>query len=197
MATDHKTEIEKRDEQIRVLQELLKRFENQLSMAMYAVDKYRGELEKLKGETPATTTISETMRLDWDRRARENPRYFIKTGLLDRTEAEFAGSGLDDLNKTLLPDMPTICGTLNPSDMRMLEIGCGTGRITEHLAKIFGEVYGVDVSPEMIGIARERLKQIGNVHLAVNNGSDLTLSSNEFFDFCFSFPVFQQIQIHA
>jgi len=35
--------------------------------------------------------------------------------------------------------------------MRVLEIGCGAGRLTRALAKLFGEVHGVDVSGEMVG----------------------------------------------
>ena len=193
MIADGPAEIEKKDEQIRVLRELLRRFEAQLSLSMYAVDKYRSELEKLRGERPANPTVCETMRLDWDRRARENPRYFVKTGLLDQKEEEFTGSGWDDLSKIVLPDISTICGTLRPSDMRILEIGCGIGRMTKHLAAIFGEVYGVDVSPEMIKIARRRLNGMRNVHLVVNNGSDLTVFPDDFFDFCLSFLVFQHI----
>jgi SAM-dependent methyltransferase len=191
MATDYKIETEKRDEQIKVLQELLRRFENQLSMAMHTVDKYRGELERLRGERPPSSSLSETMMSDWDRRAKENARYFVKTGLLDQTDEEFSRSGLDDFNAVVLPDMPLICRALKPSDMRMLEIGCGIGRMTKWFAKTFGEVYGVDVSPEMVRIGRERLKGMEGVHLLVNNGSDLTLFPDEFFDFCFSYLVFQ------
>ncbi len=36
----------------------------------------------------------------------------------------------------------------------VLEVGCGTGRITEHLHQLGMDVSGVDLSPEMLGIAR-------------------------------------------
>ena len=44
-----------------------------------------------------------------------------------------------------------------------LEIGCGLGRMTRHLAGIFGEVYATDVSAEMIRGACARLGHLGNV----------------------------------
>jgi ubiquinone/menaquinone biosynthesis C-methylase UbiE len=38
-----------------------------------------------------------------------------------------------------------------------LEVGCGAGRITKHLAHSFALVYAVDVSPGMISYATERI----------------------------------------
>jgi ubiquinone/menaquinone biosynthesis C-methylase UbiE len=38
----------------------------------------------------------------------------------------------------------------------MLEIGYGIGRMTRHLASIFGEVHGVDVAPTMCRWAERR-----------------------------------------
>src|SRR5262249_17787133 len=73
------------------------------------------------------------------------------------------------------------------------EIGCGAGRLTKALAAIFGEVHGVDVSPEMIRLGREKLAGISNVHLHVNNGVDLSVLPSVPFDFAFSFIVFQHI----
>jgi SAM-dependent methyltransferase len=51
-----------------------------------------------------------------------------------------------------------------------LEIGCGVGRMTEHLAAGWPQVIGVDVSPAMIERARERLAGRDNVELRVSDG---------------------------
>ena len=40
--------------------------------------------------------------------------------------------------------------------MRVLEIGCGAGRLTRALANFFGEVHAVDISGEMVAQARKR-----------------------------------------
>jgi ubiquinone/menaquinone biosynthesis C-methylase UbiE len=77
--------------------------------------------------------------------------------------------------------------------MRILEIGCGAGRMTLPLSHTFGQVDAVDISPEMIARAQEALRDRKNVHLHVNNGADLSLFPDEHFDFVFSAIVFQHI----
>ncbi|MCL6546635.1 MAG: class I SAM-dependent methyltransferase [Bryobacteraceae bacterium] len=79
--------------------------------------------------------------------------------------------------------------------MRVLEIGCGIGRMTLALAEVFGEVYGVDVSGEMIRRARALAEAAGikNVRFYKNNGMDLKVLRRVKFDFAFSYIVFQHI----
>ena len=50
--------------------------------------------------------------------------------------------------------MINICQGKDPKQMRVLEIGCGAGRVTRALASVFGEVYAVDISGEMVRQAR-------------------------------------------
>jgi SAM-dependent methyltransferase len=45
----------------------------------------------------------------------------------------------------------------DPSGQRVLDFGCGTGRLSEWLTDRGAEVLGVDASPEMIAAARERV----------------------------------------
>lgn len=45
--------------------------------------------------------------------------------------------------------------------MDILDVGCGTGLYTAELAAVGTTVTGVDISPEMLAIARERTKQFG------------------------------------
>lgn len=77
--------------------------------------------------------------------------------------------------------------------MRVLEIGCGAGRLTRALSNIFGEVHGVDVSGEMVAQARKALADRPSVHLYQNNGCDLTVIPEVPFDFAYSAIVFQHI----
>lgn len=53
-----------------------------------------------------------------------------------------------------------------------LEIGCGAGRFTMHLAQVFENVHAVDVSENMIEYARTRL-DLANVKFAVIDGVHL------------------------
>jgi cyclopropane fatty-acyl-phospholipid synthase-like methyltransferase len=77
--------------------------------------------------------------------------------------------------------------------MRVLEIGCGAGRITRALAKLFGEVHAVDVSGEMVSRARHALADHTNAYVYQNNGKDLSILPPGPYDFAFSMIVFQHI----
>ena len=133
------------------------------------------------------------MRGEWDRRARENARYFVNTARSDWTDEEFFASGERTVAEEILTDMTNICQGRDPKRMRVLEIGCGAGRVTRALAGIFGEVYAVDVSGEMVRQARTALAGLDNVHVEQNNGRDLRVLGNIRVDFAFSSIVFQHI----
>ncbi len=66
---------------------------------------------------------------------------------------------------------------------KVLEIGCGIGTLTSLLGKYLmkGNVHAVDISPESIKIARQRLKKFSHVSFSVSDMSDF--SSQMKFDF--------------
>src|SRR5258708_8892028 len=92
----------------------------------------------------------EKMRTDWDERARENARYYVSTGKKDWTDEEFFRSGEQTVAEEILTDMINICQSKDPRQMRVLEIGCGAGRITRALSGLFGEVPAVVVPGRMV-----------------------------------------------
>ena len=55
----------------------------------------------------------------------------------------------------------------------VLEIGCGIGRVGKQLAPQCGRWIGCDVSPHMLKIAAERLREFDNVELVEISGYDL------------------------
>ncbi|MEK7166087.1 MAG: methyltransferase domain-containing protein [Patescibacteria group bacterium] len=55
---------------------------------------------------------------------------------------------------------------------KALDFGCGVGRMTQHLAHYFREVYGVDISAGMIGLAKKYNKQGARCHYLVNGIPD-------------------------
>jgi SAM-dependent methyltransferase len=135
----------------------------------------------------------EQMRRDWDERARENARYYVNTEREDWTDEQFFASGERTVAEEILTDMINICQGKDPKEMKVLEIGCGAGRVTRALAGLFGEVYGVDISGEMIARAKHALAGFPNAHLYQNSGSDLAVLGNVEIDFAFSSIVFQHI----
>jgi SAM-dependent methyltransferase len=141
--------------------------------------------------------LLEKMRRDWDERARQNARYYVATGKADWTDEEFFRSGESHVREQILNDMINICQGRNPAEMRVLEIGCGAGRVTRALAQVFGRVDGVDVSGEMVKRAREALQEFPNARAHQNNGADLAMFGDSEFDFAFSSIVFQHIPSKA
>ena len=99
----------------------------------------------------------ELMRRDWDRRAKENARYYVDTSRKDWSDDEFFASGELAISQDILTDTTNICQGKDPAAMRVLEIGCGAGRLTRALSKVFGEVHAVDVSEIGRASCRERV----------------------------------------
>jgi len=135
----------------------------------------------------------ERMRQEWDERARENARHYVATGQAEWTDEEFSQSGERAVAEQILNDMTNICQGTDPRDMKVLEIGCGAGRITGALAKLFGEIYAVDISGEMVAQAKRALSHLPNVRIYQNNGADLAVLGDVRIDFAFSCIVFQHI----
>jgi SAM-dependent methyltransferase len=133
------------------------------------------------------------MRSDWDARALENARYYVATGQTDWTDEDFFATGEQTIAGDILTDMGNVCQGKSPDSMRVLEIGCGVGRLTRALANLFGEVHAVDVSGEMIKRARLALIDRPNAHVYHNNGCDLAVVPAVEFDFAYSNIVFQHI----
>lgn len=143
----------------------------------------------------------EKMRRDWDDRARENARYYVNTERDDWTDEQFIASGERTIAEEILTDMGNICQGKDPKQMRVLEIGCGAGRVTRALAGVFGEVYAVDISGEMIARATRFLADRPHAHPFQNNGADLTVLNPHVADgscdFAFSTIVFQHIPSYS
>ena len=148
------------------------------------------------------------MRRDWDRRARENARHFVLTGQSQWSDQEFYESGETTMREDILGDLTNICQGREPKQMRVLEIGCGAGRITRAFANFFGAVCCVDISREMVRQARKAVAGFPNARVLRNNGKDLGVlrpswwqrrrgGTIPLFDFAFSCMVFQHIPSRA
>ncbi len=132
------------------------------------------------------------MRADWDARAREDAHYYVAFGRRDQDEAEFLGTAADVLRE-LEKELKRFPASQPPSARSALEIGCGPGRLIRPMSRHFGEIHGIDVSPEMIAHACARLADLPTAHLHATTGSDLSLFPDNHFDFVYSYAVFQHI----
>ncbi len=125
------------------------------------------------------------MRRDWDRRARSDAQRFIACGHAE-SDDQFWASGRRDLEAIVLRSL--VLG----ARARVLEIGCGMGRLLRPLAERVESAWGVDISPEMIAKAKEALSGVRNAEVALTNG-DLRQFRDATFDLVYSFIVFQHI----
>jgi SAM-dependent methyltransferase len=75
---------------------------------------------------------------------------------------------------------------------RVVEIGCGAGRLTKEMAATFAEVIGVDVSEGMLAVARSHVSE-ANVDLRLGDGLALPVETASA-DGVFSTHVFQHFE---
>jgi SAM-dependent methyltransferase len=127
------------------------------------------------------------MRADWNARAGEDANYYVAFGRREQEQEEFFSTGADVV-RDLESQLPRL-----RHRSAALEIGCGPGRLMRPMSRHFAEIHGVDVSDEMIRLARERLRDTPNAHTYHGSGSSLELFPDNHFDFVYSYAVFQHI----
>ncbi len=147
----------------------------------------------MQPKVPSNSAIASRMEQDWDARARENAEFYIATGNERWSPEDFFRGGKINVENDILADPQLIRGDGEFSRMRVLEIGCGAGRMTRAMAEAFAEVHAVDISAEMIALATRNLSDLRNVFLHKNNGVDLSGLPSRSCDLAFSFIVFQHI----
>lgn len=131
------------------------------------------------------------MRSFWDRRASEDAFYFVDNRLKYGRRPDmrrFWSEGQRDLDRLLgLLEL-----TVRPTDV-VVEIGCGVGRLTRHLAARAAEVVAIDVSGRMLAIARKQNPGLPNVRWLLGDGQSLVGVEDASADLCLSTVVFQHI----
>ena len=146
-------------------------------------------------EIEPNTPVDIKMKKEWNERTKMNPLFVIATDHSE-TEEDYWNSGIDECNDILginTERYQKIIENKDTSSMNVLEIGCGIGRILIPMRKIFGNVTGIDISSEMVQLGQKYVSDIPNCSIVENNGTDLAEFSDNSFDFCYSFIVFQHI----
>ena len=131
--------------------------------------------------------IHDQMRAEWNERAREDANYFVAFGRREQDDEEFFATAADVVRE-LEFELKRL-----PERKRALEIGCGPGRLLRPMSRYFEEIHGIDVSDEMIARARQKLRGVPHAHAHHASGSDLSLFGDGYFDFVYSYAVFQHI----
>jgi len=135
------------------------------------------------------------MRADWNARARADAHFYVAFAAPEQSEEDFRSTAAE-----VVPAIERELVRLPPAGggvRRGLEIGCGPGRLMLPMSRHFSEIHGVDVSDEMIALAGERLRDCPAAQVHVTSGADLAIFADDYFDFVYSFIVFQHIPERA
>lgn len=130
------------------------------------------------------------MRRFWDERAREDAFFFVDDRLTYRRPdlASFWRGGEEALDGLL-----AACGVDLHGGEDVVEVGCGAGRMTRAIAGRARSVRAIDVSSEMLDVARRMNPQLENVAWLHGDGTTLAGVDSASADACVSHVVFQHI----
>ncbi len=127
------------------------------------------------------------MKRDWDQRARHHARFWIATENY-QTEEVFAQSGQDTAQALL----EALNGLYRPS-WKVLDIGCGIGRVLKPLAEHFHVLVGVDVASTMIAQSKAWLSEYPHITTFDTSGVDLRDFEHDSFNLVYSYVAFQHM----
>ena len=122
----------------------------------------------------------------WQDRAKNDENYSSVIDPNDKSglKAAYAKIVQEKAFKSLIKE-------INPGE-KVLDFGCGTGRILEYDLFLNVDYYGVDISPNMIEKAQQKWKNRPHTDFRVYNGSLLPFE-HETFEYVISTWVFQHI----
>jgi SAM-dependent methyltransferase len=130
------------------------------------------------------------MRQFWDARAAEDAFFFVDNRLDygHPDEERFWAGGEEALTRLL-----TMLDASVEPGAKLVEIGCGLGRVTRALVGRGATVEAVDVSPEMLARAARLNAHLDGVRWIVGDGKTLGEVADSSVDGCVSLIVFQHI----
>ncbi len=132
---------------------------------------------------------SDSMRRDWDDRARRDAFRYIATWKDNWNEETFFASGESDYQRLVEPVLLQLA--VRPAGSSMAELGCGAGRMTRAFARRFLSVTAIDISEEMQSRAKDYLRESTNVRWVLSEGVELTGVETSSVEFVFSYLVLQ------
>lgn len=124
----------------------------------------------------------------WDAKAAENPYWYVSScGPYEHCDiGAFWASGVQ-----IWIDLKTAIGYAPKLNDKVVEIGCGVGRLTRAIARDIGHVYSIDISAEMVEMARKA--KLPNVDFYVIDGVTLAPLTDGCADCTIAYSVYQHL----
>jgi ArsR family transcriptional regulator len=111
---------------------------------------------------------------------------FIRSQRFDRAQAYFKenADSWSEIRSLYVPEAEVEAALLRmigeQRDLNILDVGTGTGRMLELFSSVAGSALGIDVSREMLAVARSQLaaKNLTNCHVRLGDMYDLPVKEN-------------------
>ena len=117
----------------------------------------------------------------WDKAARDH----LLVAILDSPETRNGDTAWQSFDATGHDTARSLLGFVHP-DARVVDLGCGIGRVLRPLAAHCKEIVGVDISSEMLEEAQGYLSGVGNAQLLRTPGRTLPGIEDASVDFLYS-----------
>lgn len=137
--------------------------------------------------------------VEWEKWGRQDPYFGVITWdrfradkIDDTARAEFFASGQRHVDSVLGSCRQYVDPQFTPA--RVLDFGCGVGRLVVPFAGVAAEVVGVDVSPSMLAEARRNCDERGIANVALELSDDQLSRVQGDFDLVHSVIVLQHIE---
>ena len=130
----------------------------------------------------------------WDQLGRKNALGAILTvdgKVADWNIGEFLATGRIDVGR-FMPDLERLAP--DTPRTRLLDFGCGVGRVTRVFSQYFDEVVGVDVAPSMIEWAQSLHADCSHCRFVLNRAPNLRVFDSNSFSVVYSRIVLQHIR---
>ena len=183
----------------------------QLRSAFFVSEEFRGNVARLgpqlvrvdappievewQADAETARALLAHVKATWTRLGEERPHWSVLSAqpftpeLIGENEATFFASGAGDCR-----DLAGILRRhgVSPSEVPvMFEFGCGLGRVTAHLAKLFPKVIACDVSSSHMAMARQVVSASGARDVAFRLAETVEFGMTGPFDLWFSRIVLQ------
>jgi glycosyltransferase involved in cell wall biosynthesis/SAM-dependent methyltransferase len=117
-----------------------------------------GRLPKIEGVDYKRAAVEYLGRLSEERRHHLRTKPFYN---LANRPSKYKGEGMDEDMRRHFCDFANMAVALAlPAGSRVLDVGCGSGWLSEYFARLGYEVRGIDISPDLVEMSRERVARV-------------------------------------
>lgn len=126
---------------------------------------HRQQVEDSNGRLPKIAGIDyKRAAVDYPRMLDEERNYYLRTkpfyNLANKPEKHL-GDGMDAETHRHFTDFANMARALAlPAGAKILDVGCGSGWLSEYFARLGYDVTGIDISDDLVRMARERVAKI-------------------------------------